>query len=66
MKTVLSFNNVSKSFGSLKVIDRLSFDINEKDVVGIIGPTRMDYKKVVPLVDYTGKVFSEFLTKMSK
>ncbi len=35
-------------------------------VLGIIGPTRMDYEKVVPLVDYTGKVVSDFLTKMSK
>jgi heat-inducible transcriptional repressor len=35
-------------------------------VLGIIGPTRMDYEKVVPLVDYTGKVVSDFLTRMSK
>ncbi|HNR87081.1 MAG TPA: heat-inducible transcriptional repressor HrcA [Spirochaetota bacterium] len=35
-------------------------------VVGIIGPTRMDYEKVVPLVDYTGKVVTDLLTKMSK
>lgn len=35
-------------------------------VLGVLGPTRMDYKKVVPLVDYTGKVLSELLTKMSK
>ncbi len=34
--------------------------------VGILGPTRMDYEKVVPLVDYTGRVVSELLTKMSK
>ncbi|TAL39099.1 MAG: heat-inducible transcription repressor HrcA [Spirochaetes bacterium] len=45
-----------------------SYKIGNKrvGVVGIIGPTRMDYEKVVPLVDYTGKVFSEFLTKLSK
>lgn len=34
--------------------------------LGVFGPTRMDYEKVVPLVDYTGKVISDFLTKMSK
>ncbi|MDA3901135.1 MAG: heat-inducible transcriptional repressor HrcA [Spirochaetes bacterium] len=39
---------------------------NHVGVVGIIGPTRMNYKTVVPLVDYTGKVVSELLTKMSK
>ncbi len=45
-----------------------SYKIGNKrvGVVGIIGPTRMDYSKVVPLVDYTGKIFSEFLTKLSK
>lgn len=45
-----------------------SYKIGNKrvGVVGVIGPTRMDYEKVMPLVDYTGKVFSEFLTKMSK
>jgi heat-inducible transcriptional repressor len=35
-------------------------------VIGIIGPTRMDYNKVVPLVDYAGKIVSDLLTKMSK
>jgi len=35
-------------------------------VIGVIGPTRMDYEKVVPLVDYTGKLVSDLLTKMSK
>lgn len=35
-------------------------------VVGVIGPTRMDYEKVVPLVDYTGKFMSDLLTRLSK
>jgi heat-inducible transcriptional repressor len=45
-----------------------SYKMGNKNVgvLGIIGPTRMDYEKVVPLVDYTGKVVSDFLTKMSK
>ncbi len=45
-----------------------SYKIGNKNVgvVGIIGPTRMDYEKVVPLIDYTGKLFSDFLTKMSR
>lgn len=45
-----------------------SYKIGNKNVgvVGIIGPTRMDYEKVVPLVDYAGKVVSGLLTKMSK
>ena len=35
-------------------------------VLGIIGPTRMNYGKVVPLVDYTGKLVTNFLTRVSK
>jgi heat-inducible transcriptional repressor len=45
-----------------------SYKIGNKSVgaIGIIGPTRMDYQKVVPLVDYAGKFVSNLLTKMSK
>lgn len=45
-----------------------SYKIGNKSVgaVGVFGPTRMDYEKVVPLVDYTGKAVSGLLTKMSK
>ncbi len=35
-------------------------------VVGVLGPTRMDYEKVVPMVDYTGRIMSDLLTKMSR
>ena len=45
-----------------------SYKIGNKQVgaIGVLGPTRMDYEKVVPLVDYTGRVVTELLTKMSK
>ena len=45
-----------------------TYKIGNKNVgvIGVIGPTRMDYEKAVPLVDYTGRVVSEFLTNMSK
>jgi heat-inducible transcriptional repressor len=29
--------------------------------LGIIGPTRLNYSRVVPMVDYTAKVVSRFL-----
>lgn len=35
-------------------------------VLGVFGPTRMDYEKVVPLVDYTGRIVSDYFTKMTK
>jgi heat-inducible transcriptional repressor len=33
--------------------------------LGILGPTRMDYERVVPLVDYTVRMVSDLLTKMA-
>ena len=44
-----------------------SYKIGDKNVgsLGILGPTRMDYEKVVPLVDYTGKMVSDLLTKIA-
>ncbi|HOA06981.1 MAG TPA: heat-inducible transcriptional repressor HrcA [Spirochaetota bacterium] len=35
-------------------------------VLGVIGPTRMDYRKVVPLVDYTGRLVTNFLSNVSR
>ncbi|MCI0530043.1 MAG: hypothetical protein L0Y56_21585, partial [Nitrospira sp.] len=32
-------------------------------VLGIIGPTRMEYSKVIPLVDYTAKWLSQVLAQ---
>lgn len=45
-----------------------SYKIGSRNVgsIGILGPTRMDYEKVVPLVDYTGRMVSDFLTKIAK
>ncbi len=45
-----------------------SYKIGNKNVgvLGVVGPTRMDYEKVVPLVDYTGRAVSDLLTNMSK
>lgn len=45
-----------------------SYSIGNKPVgaIGVFGPTRMDYEKVVPLVDYTGRAVSGLLSKMSK
>jgi branched-chain amino acid transport system ATP-binding protein len=35
---IISLDNVSKSFGALKVADAISFDVREGEALGIIGP----------------------------
>jgi heat-inducible transcriptional repressor len=31
-------------------------------VLGVIGPTRLNYARVIPMVDYTAKVVSRMLS----
>ena len=38
MSVVLSFENVSKSFGALKVTDDLTFEVAKGEALGILGP----------------------------
>ena len=38
MMVVLSFENVSKSFGALRVTDDLSFEVTKGEALGILGP----------------------------
>lgn len=35
-------------------------------VIGVLGPTRMEYAKVLPLVEYTAKILSDLLTQICK
>jgi heat-inducible transcriptional repressor len=45
-----------------------SYKMGEKRIgsLGIIGPQRMNYIKALPLVDFTSKLISEMITKISK
>jgi ABC-type Fe3+/spermidine/putrescine transport system ATPase subunit len=38
-ETVLSLVNVSKSYGSVKAVDRVSIDVNEGEVLTLLGPS---------------------------
>jgi heat-inducible transcriptional repressor len=31
-------------------------------VIGVIGPTRLNYARIIPMVDYTAKVVGKLLT----
>ena len=35
-------------------------------VIGVLGPTRMEYAKVLPIVEYTAGILSDLLTKICK
>ncbi|HOJ77812.1 MAG TPA: heat-inducible transcriptional repressor HrcA [Bacillota bacterium] len=45
-----------------------SYEIAGKTVgvIGVLGPTRMDYAKVLPIVEHTAAILSEFLTQMCR
>jgi heat-inducible transcriptional repressor len=45
-----------------------SYRMGERRIgsIGIIGPQRMNYMKALPLVDFTSKLLSEMITKISK
>jgi heat-inducible transcriptional repressor len=34
--------------------------------IGVIGPTRMNYARIIPMVDYTARVVSRLLSGPSK
>ncbi len=38
MKKVLSFENVCSGYGRIRILDNLSFDVEEGEVLGVIGP----------------------------
>ena len=52
----------SMSGSSLIVAPYKNSDEKIVGVLGIIGPTRMNYARIIPMVDYTAKVVSRLLT----
>lgn len=50
MDSVISIRNISKSFGSQVVLDNVSFDINEGEVVGIVGPSGVGKSVLLKLI----------------
>ena len=35
-------------------------------VLGVIGPTRLNYARIVPMVDFTAKIISSMLTQKTR
>jgi ABC-type nitrate/sulfonate/bicarbonate transport system ATPase subunit len=50
LNPVLSFTNVSKNFGTLEILKNLSFDIDKRDIVGIIGPSGSGKTTILKLI----------------
>ena len=43
-------------------IDQTNSENNEQEIIGaigVVGPTRLNYSKIVPLVDYTSKIIGK-------
>ncbi|MDJ0859007.1 MAG: ABC transporter ATP-binding protein [Dinoroseobacter sp.] len=55
--SILALKNVSKSFGSLKVTDDVSFDVPEGQALGIIGPNGAGKSTLFNLI--TGNLMSD-------
>jgi heat-inducible transcriptional repressor len=39
-----------------------TFEDQRRKVVGVIGPTRLNYARIIPMVDYTAKLVGRLLT----
>ena len=54
---------VSKSAGVSLITSRFVTSSNTVGLIGVIGPTRMGYSSVIPIVDYTAKLVSRLLNE---
>ena len=61
MSAVLEISNVTRRFAGLVAVNDVSFTLNQGEILGVIGPTRLNYARIIPMVDYTAKVVSKVL-----
>ena len=61
MPEILSTENVVQRFGGLDALKGITMHVNEGEIIGVIGPKRMDYKKVLASLDYFATGLSEEL-----
>ncbi len=54
-------NPIGKSSNASLIIARFSSPLSDRSYVGVLGPTRQNYHKVIGLVDYTGRLLEESL-----
>jgi heat-inducible transcriptional repressor len=55
---------VSQSAGMSLITSRFTTSNNTIGLLGVIGPTRMGYSTVIPIVDYTARLISRLLSEI--
>jgi heat-inducible transcriptional repressor len=55
-------NPVGKTSGLSMIISRFASPVSANSYIGVVGPTRQDYGRVISLVNHTGRVLEETLT----
>lgn len=58
-----SENPIGKSSGATLIVNRFSSPYSEHSYIGVIGPTRQSYAKVMRLVEQTGLMLQEILSE---
>lgn len=54
-------NPIGKSSNASLIIARFASPLSDRSYVGVLGPTRQNYHRVIGLVDYTGRLLEESL-----
>ena len=49
-----------------KIFPNSSIEKKIIGAVGVIGPTRLNYGRIVPIVDYTAQVVGKLISKIDK
>ncbi len=55
-------NPIGKSSNASLIIARFASPLSDRSYVGVLGPTRQNYPRVIGLVDYTGRLLEESLS----
>jgi heat-inducible transcriptional repressor len=55
-------NPIGKSSGASLIISKFASPFSDQSYIGILGPTRQNYGRVISLVDYAGRHLEEVLS----